>query len=108
MNRATTIAIDRHSWRFWMIFLLATSLLVLACGDIFAGTCNDKHDDHCKDECRDCGDCLQCLPGIHMIPAVTDGSGPVSPTPLWLVTANACSVEGSNPCCIDHPPRTLV
>ncbi|MDX9856257.1 MAG: hypothetical protein RBT76_00530 [candidate division Zixibacteria bacterium] len=108
MRTAGFHRIDLHSIRNWVTLGLVAALAVFACGDLVAGICADDCENHCDDDCRDCGDCLHCLPGLYMLPAFTPESRLIHFSISFTPSTSDIDIASPDPARIDRPPRPLV
>ncbi len=101
---------NSFSGLLWLAFtwLLVGSLSFMATGELFAAYCGDHCEDHCEESCQGCGDCILCLPSVHMI--AWDGSdpGPVDPARCWTVSLLSVQAAKNRTDDIDHPPQNLL
>jgi hypothetical protein len=84
---------------------LTVSFMLMAGGDLLVPHGDSDCAEHCDDSCENCGDCLQCLPTVHMIAAFACEYGIAEHGPAWAVQVVFERMEGSYSAVIDHPPQ---
>jgi hypothetical protein len=107
MNSARTIAVDISPLRIIIALGLITVMLFLASGDLFAGHCEEECENECDESCQDCGDCLHCLPVVHMISLNSVDLGVVDQNCAGTIHASSVQRDSADPPGIDHPPQNL-
>lgn len=107
MTRARTISPNRRMMKVWIAVILTAGLLVVACGDLLVDSCLDNCDNHCESDCRDCGDCIHCLPGMFLLPAFSAECRTVDTPPTFSTMMIVDVCDSAEPSRIDRPPKTL-
>ena len=108
MNRDLKTA--SSTWWIGRIFVWLTviSILAMAGGDLLAAIESADCEEHCEDSCHGCGDCVFCLPLIHMISWSDSPVDQNSLDPIWGVRPDASRIALNPSSDIDHPPQNLL
>jgi hypothetical protein len=93
--------------RTGVALMLVCAFIFASAGELIAGHCGDECDDHCDEACSDCGDCLQCLPLQHMIPALQPVDGPADRGAPRAVESLLLPDDSGDPGGIDRPPQLI-
>jgi len=91
-----------------LVWLLVSPVLSAAGGDLLDFESGEDCKDHCEESCHGCGDCIMCLPSIHMIAGDGFNLGPVDGLPGWTVGSFAARLLPQPAQAIDHPPQNLL
>lgn len=89
-----------------MVLVLMGSLLSLAGSELLSAQLGDSCEDHCDDSCEACGDCIQCLPTLHMITIDSSARVPLYHA-SWLLPSQSIDLDGNLAEDIDHPPQNF-
>jgi hypothetical protein len=84
------------------ILLIAAAMILVPVAESLADA-GEEH--HCGDECENCGDCVQCLPTIHMAPGDAVLHGTCDAPALWSLQVPPMPTVTPVPTSIDHPPQ---
>ena len=86
---------------------LAAAMLLASGGCLFVLQLDGDCEDHCDDSCADCGDCVICLPTLHMLIAGQPMNRAADQRPSKLCLATPDHLERIFAANIDHPPQNI-
>lgn len=98
--------------RILLVLAVLTSMVAVASSDLVAMTVEEEHcDEECQNECDEscdtCGDCVHCLPTVHLISSLGVVSIPAANNPTGTVDLPNFDNERGEPRGIDHPPQNF-
>lgn len=97
------------SWlRLTLVFFLAAAFLAMAGGELFAAAGVDDCEDHCEETCHGCGDCVFCLPLLHMLAGPGSYEAPADLSLHWTLASISAQLIRHPADDIDHPPQNLL
>jgi hypothetical protein len=86
---------------------LVLVLIALAGGELWSGHCDADCENQCSDTCEGCGDCIHCLPTLHMLVVVSSKMSSCELMPAGNVFGVSLSFDGAAGGGIDHPPQNI-
>jgi hypothetical protein len=91
--------------QIFVVLTLIVSFLLISGSELFATFYDDDCEDHCDEACETCGDCIHCLPTLHMLVGAACEGGFSDQGPSWGLLASSDCFEGDFRDGIDHPPQ---